>query len=462
MIRCGRNAVRLSLLLIGVLLSVVSLAETAEKAFVRLSLIGENEKTVQGQEHKLSVKLYTDTWLRKAPKYPDIEIKGALVVRPSSFAAHSQETLEGREYIVQEQVYRVYPQRLGAFYVAPVTLSMSLAQLGSKARMMHLQSNDLIFTVRQGQKALVASDVQWQEEYRLIAGERSTELPPGETWNLQVGDVIERKIKLSAAQTTAVLLPNFNQLFSESYRDSRWFDESQFSRQDVDVGTVYRQVSMLEDRENRGDSVAVREEIWRYELANSGGFDIPPMRLNYWDSSEGKALDLVLPAQQMEVEGPLQWQGRALSIALLALLLGVSAWFYYKKGRSAVRALGAQIDWTSQHSEPRVWRALCDSLRAQDQQRFDEMFSQWIQRRGLNPENLRSLVTSRYDLLPIYLYSHYSPDGSTVKIATLNAIEQQRMLSELQELRQYLKGAAKPIATDKTLCLPPLNPSPEA
>ncbi len=459
--RCWRMAISLLLLLSSMLSSSVSLAEKTEKAFVRLNLIGGNEKAAQWQERRLSVKLYTDTWLRKAPQYPDIEIEGALVVRPSSFAAHSQETIDGREYIVQEQIYRVYPQRLGAFYIAPVTLSMSLAQLGSKARMMRLLSNDLIFTVEQEQEALVAADVQWQEEYRLIAGERSTALQTGETWFLQAGDVIERKITLRAARTTAVLLPNFNQLFSESYRNSPWFDESQFSRQDVDIGTIYRRVSLLEDRENRGESTAMREEIWRYKLANSGRFDIPPMMLSYWDSSDGELHSLVLPVQKLNVEGSLRWPSLVLPITFLALLI-VSLWLFYTKGQSFWRALRAKIGHANNHDEPRVWHSLCVSLREQDQESFGRQFSQWSRCWSLDSGNIHSFVTGRYDLLPIYLCTPYSPDDSTVKLATLNAIEQGRLLNELQELREYLKGAIKPIAADKKLCLPPLNPSPEA
>ncbi|MBB6520700.1 BatD family protein [Pseudoteredinibacter isoporae] len=452
---------RFFILTILCVLSANSLAVDTSAAFVRISLLGEGHEFLQGQERQLSVKLYTETWLRKAPRYPEITVDGALVVRPLSFATHGQETIEARDYIVQEQIYRIYPQRLGAFYVAPIQLSMSLARSGRAVQPLILHSNDLIFTVTEKRDDLVADEGQLQEEYRLIAGERSTVLSPGDTWSLEPGDVVERKIRLTAKQTTAVLLPAFTQLFSESYRNAPFFDEAQFSQQDVTGGKVFRRVSQLDDRENRGEFLAIREEIWRYEFNQPGDFTIPALALSYWDSSDGAQQMLALPEQKIKRVGVFS-RASVVWLGMSILLVLIGWWCFNRLGIGrCLASVWRQNLRKRANPEREAWQALCASIREAGGSKVYQRFHQWWRFWKMGPEGFDALVTHRYDLLPKYLSTPYSPDNSAGKMAALSAIEQRQLINELQELRDCLKGARNPIATDKNLCLPPLNPPPK-
>ncbi|GAA6150906.1 hypothetical protein [Pseudoteredinibacter isoporae] len=456
---------RIQLLVLILLQSAFSVAADTPEAYVVLSLPGGEQERVQGQEYPLSVKLYTGTWLRKAPRYPEIDVEGALVVRPLSFATHGQETVDGHDYIVQEQIYRVYPQRLGAFYVPPVQLSMSLARVGGTAQPLRVQSNDLIFTVAQQREGLIAANVEWEEEYRLIAGERSSRLPLGELWSLQQGDVIERKITLKAGRTTSILLPDFRQLQIESEQGDESVTGVQFSQQTFAGGKLYRQVSQLGDQDNRGEFLAVREEIWRYEFNEGGQFVIPAMVLSYWNLSEEAQQRLTLPAQSVDLSAPFQWRRTAWGVAGGGLALFLLMWFlktYRRRNGFAFLAQKPLLKRSKYSGESDAWRALCASLRQQDRQAFNRHLSQWARFWNVNPTRVRVLVTSRYTALPKYLSTLYSRDGSAVRMMTLDAIEQGQLLNELQALRRQLKGSKKTTVADTSPCLPPLNPSPKS
>lgn len=472
---------RFLLLLIGLCASASASAVKSVPAFVRIVLLEREANLTEGQERRLSVKLYSESWLRKAPRYPELNVEGALVVRPSSFATHGQETIDNRDYIVQEQIYRIYPQRLGAFYIPPLSLSVGLAK--GAQRSIQLQSNDLLFTVKRGNGLRRAADVQWQQTYRLIAGERSLVLTEGDEWDVRVGDIIERTITMTAAQTTAVLLPSFELLHADNTNlegslgaapNLALKGEQQFSRGVFSGGEVYRQILRLEDEENRGDVLAIREESWRYSVQSNDVVSLPELSFSYWDTEQDEAIELSLAGQQISLNEPFSWLA-LIYCGLIALCVFAVVRLAIEFRSSCYKRLlgvGSFASLNAWYRERKAWGEITKSVKcslrgnAQSNTHLEQLtllIQKWLK---LWPANrLDPLINEPgFESLRQTLFSSFRQDRLIAADELPHAKDRDNnkvleLIEMLKILRRELKSTPKPLIVEKNVCLPPLNPT---
>ncbi|WP_299977449.1 hypothetical protein [uncultured Pseudoteredinibacter sp.] len=445
----------LLLLLLGALNSAYVFASAAQEqplAFVRIALLDEPEEALLGQERLLSVKLYSKTWLRKAPRYPEIEIDGALTVRPLSFANHSQELLDGAEYIVQEQQYRIYPQRLGAFYIPPVVLNLSISLEGEEHRL-SLHSDDLIFTVKESVPAIVARNLQLEESYQLLRQGESIDLAEGQEWELQLGDILLRSLSLRAEKISAVLLPNLYLLNSRSDSLLGRGEERQFSQQSNELGALYTEVSRLEDLENRGEVSAIREEIWRYELSFAGQLEIPAIALSYWDSEQAEYRYRELDAKTIHIGPTTPWW----LLATLLFVLSILVLFYYS---SSVQLILKKLKRPHlESSEKSVFDELVYALDHHAAQRAACLLALWLKYYDAEPEVLEPYIQLKECLsMPYELQAAAAEDNEGPEQIKIEKIKTEKIKEELRSLRSVLQGHKKKQKPEKNICLPPLNP----
>jgi len=421
-------------------------------AFVRIALLDEPEDALLGRERLLSVKLYSKTWLRKAPRYPEIEVDGALTVRPLSFANHSQEQINGVEYIVQEQQYRIYPQRLGAFYIPPVVLKLTISVAGEEHRL-SLQSDDLIFTVKESTSAMVARNLQLEENYQLLRQGESIDLPEEQEWELQLGDILVRHLSLRAEKTSAVLLPNLQLLNRHSDNSLGGGEGRQFSQQSNELGALYTEVSRLEDLENRGEVSAIREEVWRYEFSSAGQLEIPDIALSYWDSDLAEYQYRELAPKTIHVGQVAPWW----LLATLLFVLSISMLLYYSVAvRSLLKKLKRQHP---EKSEKSVFDELLDALDRNAAQEVSRILPQWLQYYGVDSEVLEPYIQLRaYLSMPYELQGAASENDEAAERTKIEQIELEKIKNEIRSLRSILQGHKKKQKLDKNICLPPLNP----
>ncbi|WP_299775456.1 hypothetical protein [uncultured Pseudoteredinibacter sp.] len=421
-------------------------------AFVRIALLDEPKEALLGQERLLSVKLYSKTWLRKAPRYPEIEIDGALTVRPLSFANHSQEQINGVEYIVQEQQYRIYPQRLGAFYIPPVVLKLTLSLAGEEHRL-SLQSDDLIFTVKETASAIVARDLQLEENYQLLRQGESIDLAEEQEWELQSGDILVRSLSLRAEKISAVLLPSLHLLNRHPDNSLGSGEGRQFSQQSNELGALYTEVSRLEDLENRGEVSAIREEVWRYEFGSTGQLEIPAITLSYWDSDLAEYQYRELAAKTIHVGQVAPWW----LLVTLLFVLSISVLLYYS---AAVLPLLKRLK--PQHpvsSEKSLFNELLGALDHNAAQEVSRIIPQWLQHYGVDSEVLEPYIQLRvYLSMPYELKGAVSENDERAERTKIEQIELEQIKNELRSLRLALQGHKKKQKLDKNICLPPLNP----
>ena len=94
---------------------LLALAATAlGDSLVRARVKPESGARV-GQPVTLTVDLMTTTWFSRGARLPELDVKGAVVLRLSSFGINGTETVQETAYTVQSWEYTIYPQRAGRF-----------------------------------------------------------------------------------------------------------------------------------------------------------------------------------------------------------------------------------------------------------------------------------------------------------------------------------------------------------
>ena len=63
-----------------------------------------------GQPVRLTVEVLVTTWLTGAPEFPDLELPGAIVVRPEERALNLTVDFEGARWFGVARSYLIYPQ----------------------------------------------------------------------------------------------------------------------------------------------------------------------------------------------------------------------------------------------------------------------------------------------------------------------------------------------------------------
>ena len=94
--------------------------------------------------------------------------------------------------------------------------------------------------------------------------------------NLSVGDAIEREVVFEAEEVMAMMMPTFSE--------------------DPIIGlTAYPEPPLLENRSNRGATVAIRKERTTYIVEQEGQFQLPAQDYFWWDTRSGELQVLSLP-----------------------------------------------------------------------------------------------------------------------------------------------------------------------
>lgn len=377
----------------------------APPAFIETEMIPKNG--VVGQKRILQVRLYTKSWLRKAPRYPDLLVDGAVVLTPGAFGVNSTAERDGGQYTVQTKEYQLFPRRPGAFIVSPFSLSFSIAgQDGVSLINTELKSESIGFKVT----PLVANSIALDDKnvsgfstFNLVGRELQLEQRWGLLTNdkpLRAGDAYEREIKLSLNDSLAMFIPPFNQIMPEvsSLKPS--------SSYNIVGGTAFQALEKVDDISNRGDSTAVRIERWHYVFDRPGRYKLPDVTLYWWDLnsaqwnieiSEGREIN-VLPSLLSE-GGATGSNDRLSTVVLSIIFIAILALLFlvvfnktvliavlkavYKVGRSFFKSclrragfpLGQLVFWRLERER---WYALEESLKDRNNDQLTALLYHWL------------------------------------------------------------------------------------
>jgi hypothetical protein len=276
-------------------------AAAASSSLFITSTLDQKQPYVQAAA-TLKLRIHTDQPLYQASL--DLASSNDVVVQQLGKDRQSSETRDGRTYQVIERTYLLFPQRSGRISLAGPVLAGQVADTRAGAsgdpfmdrafgnifgrnpfagamnatRPFRLQGDAIVLDARarpasvSGQDWLPAQQVSLDESWR----------PDGGT--LRAGEPLTRHLRLSAVGLSAAQLPDLA------------------ARMPLPDGIkAYPDQPRLNSQE-QGDSInGVREQDIALIASRPGRFELPAMHLAWWDTTQNKAREVVLPARTLEV-----------------------------------------------------------------------------------------------------------------------------------------------------------------
>jgi len=221
-----------------------------------------------------TVKLYNSQRLLDA-EYEAPKIADALVVTLGD--SHRSETvLNGRNYIVEEQRYAIFPQKSGDLKIISPFFRALLFDAVPRRIIVH--DKPIHLTVK---PAPVMSDVN---KAVFLAKQLSlTEMYGTEQKSFSQGDTLVREVTLQASGVPAELLPTIP------------FEKS-------DAFSVYSEKPELKNSANQNDLIGRAVVKATYLLNKSGAITIPALEITWFNTETGKEVVSRLPERVIQVK----------------------------------------------------------------------------------------------------------------------------------------------------------------
>lgn len=241
-----------------VLLMFVGLAQANEPQLLVQARLVPGDAVVVGETLQLQVDVLTDSWFTRGASLPELNLDGTDVTPPNGEAGHLSQTIQGQTFSGLRYTYRITPTQAQAFSIAPLTVRATPAQASHE-----LSGQTPVLTFRAslpegfspGEPILVASAVRLSQ----------TLTPPGGPF--KVGDSLTRSVTLQADGTPGLALPA----------------PPRGSVAGLGAYPQTPQVSNLDDGRG-GFNGGQRIDRVSYRIEREGDFELPAIRVKWWDS----------------------------------------------------------------------------------------------------------------------------------------------------------------------------------
>jgi hypothetical protein len=232
--------------------------------------------TVPGQKLRLILEIATDRWFTGGTRIGIPEVPGLVILQTEQFANNASETRDGQSWVVQRWTLDVYAQRPGSFDIPPIPLDIKVnaGEAGEIAG--RVSAPPVTFVV--GLPDSLAGAERWVAAPEFRVEQRFDRPLEG----LQEGDAFEREITFEAADVMAMMLPVF-------------------APKNIAGLATYPAPPALEDRSNRGATVARRTERISYVVEAAGHYLLPARDYLWWNTQTRKLQVLSLPATEIRV-----------------------------------------------------------------------------------------------------------------------------------------------------------------
>lgn len=219
---------------------------------------------VPGQHITLAVDVYTRSWFTAAPKFPHLSIADTINLKSQSFAINYTAKINGESYAAQRREYGLFPQRAGQFVINGIEVKVQVASNDGKSTLPQtLRSNPLLMQVAELKK----NQAQQPQAFAVTTALSLQQSFSSGLDNLRVGDIVERRIEITANSTMGMLIPALT-----------W-------PSDPGVRQVSGVTAVNDDRQ-RGQFTGRRTETRFYTLLNSGELILPALWVDWWDVSQ--------------------------------------------------------------------------------------------------------------------------------------------------------------------------------
>lgn len=244
-----------------VLLILMSGSMMAQKKPARIWATANfsKEKVMVGEPLVVTVSVYTSTWFTDPPKFEEIQVPGAIMVRLEENGGAVSTTIGNKQYAGIRQRFVLYPNIIGENTLPSFTVTVSCPPEGDyKGIEREVSTKPRSFTVEPPPEGIELSN--WLSAYSVRVSE---------TWDrpltsLKAGDLLERRITIRAQGALAAAIPEVG------------IEKPEF-------GSIYPKTPILGNRQQARSFSGTRTEIISYLLESDGNFTIPAVDFGWFD-----------------------------------------------------------------------------------------------------------------------------------------------------------------------------------
>lgn len=354
------------IMLIALLLALPAQATTVEDLMAndRLRLkawLDPESDIVVGQEVRMLIQVSTPRWFAGGTRITLPEVDGLVVLRRDEFATNLSRREAGTTWVIQQWQLELYPQREGRFTVPPVRLQLAVNEADAGIVRGELSTPTLSLS------AAVPEPLRALSRWLATPSLSVEQTFDRELTGLEPGDAFTRTVEMRASRVTAMMLP-------------------EIPGSSLDGLAAYPEIPTLENRSNRGEATAIRQQQTTYVVESAGQYTLPALEFSWWNTDTGTLELATLPAVTVDagVAGTARSEFRLptlspmylmIPVALLALWLGYRQWRSFRgkpltQARSALRrgdahaATAALYRWLN--TRPSNWLSLRDAAGAEE------------------------------------------------------------------------------------------------
>ena len=210
------------------------------------------------QPIKVTITVLTETWFTQPLDFETVTVSNAFVI-PFKRTQSGIHHINNKQYAGLEFFFLVYPYASGTYEFPEVRINVETPPVGGyKGQNITVTTKSKEFTVLEIPEDYTGA--QWFMAKNVRLSERWSQ--PLE--EVKVGDVLERRITINAAGTLPSFIPEIQ------------LEETTFA-------TLYHQEPDLNDNRTRHDVNGVRIEKNLYLFEKEGSYEIPPVRVEWWN-----------------------------------------------------------------------------------------------------------------------------------------------------------------------------------
>jgi len=231
---------------------------------------GPAASVLVGSRAFVRLEFLTSSFFKGAPDLPDLAARHAIVRRESSTAVNGSVRIDGVAFASQMWEYAVYPQRAGPIRIPALNVVLRVA--GENGEVIEVAA-------RTPHAVLEARLPPGAEDLAFVIGAASLTVTSGRepgTSAFKVGGAFRRTITIRVDGAPAMLIAPLPTPAFEGV-------------------AIYADAPRVDDHAERGDLRGVREESTAYVMERAGTYELPAVRIPWWNTETQTLETAVVP-----------------------------------------------------------------------------------------------------------------------------------------------------------------------
>lgn len=258
------------------------------------------------QQVMLYVDVATTRWFTGGTQLSHVDVPNLIAKQRSTLATNSTQNKSGQTWSHQRWEINLYPQATGTFDIPPIAVKVKVSLANGSNAEKTIYTAPVSFRAQLPSGALTSTDTtdsQGNANTWLAAPSVSAEQSfQASNEALHVGDSVTRTVTVKAQDSLSILIPT---LLTRTEHQDRY--------------QSYTAPPTLNDTQNRGDYLSVREEQVTYVLQRGGEAKFPDLKLTWWNTKTQTLEHITLSGQTFVVKHTLTSWLRAYAPWLIAL-----------------------------------------------------------------------------------------------------------------------------------------------